>query len=663
MKTQFFRVCFWSLGISSLVLCWGWQQGKAQTDVPVGVPIATAQPADLPAASPDLESTNALPAQPRAKVVQAPVVRDDIQASPALAEVIKLAQSGVGDDVMLSYIANSSQPFSLNSDQIVYLNDLGVSSTVITSLIQHRPSAGEVAGDPTIPSPLPPGFALTTPAANVYPGSYASQTVATPPQVPDLNVPNTYETAPPVAVEAPEVPPDFDSSLSPYGSWIDVEGYGRCWQPTVAVASPAWRPYCDRGHWVWTDCGWYWYSDYSWGWAPFHYGRWCTYPRLGWFWVPDACWGPSWVSWRHTSSYCGWAPLPSGVLFVSGQGFFHHGVRLGFHLGDLGLSAGLFTFVPVGHLHDRSFHNYRATGSQALAIYKSSTVINNYTVNSKGTVINHGIGVDRVAQASGHRIPTVAIQTARPSANHIVAGTMIRHEQLQNNGSVLTLAHPQASLSPRSARVSPANQAGSTTDPLARRSVPLANASSFNPNVTPRSAPPTVKAAAEKPAPAASQWKPQPRSANTTARTDQSNSRSPVIPQLGQRTAAPQQPSRTLNVTPQPASRSDMYRVYADPGVVARPANPRFDSPAPQFGHASAVFASPAGPTYTRPQYTPSPAAPSYHSEGSRNPGVRSDSGHSAVNVPSVSHAAPSVSSHTASAPSYSGSGSKSGKN
>ena len=99
----------------------------------------------------------------------------------------------------------------------------------------------------------------------------------------------------------------FYDNLSPYGSWVEVPAYGRCWRPAVVVTNPGWRPYCDNGHWIYTDSGWYWASDYSWGWATFHYGRWCSDVRLGWFWVPDVVWGPSWVSWRYTSDHCGWA--------------------------------------------------------------------------------------------------------------------------------------------------------------------------------------------------------------------------------------------------------------------------------------------------------------------------------------------------------------------
>src|SRR5262245_53019814 len=62
---------------------------------------------------------------------------------------------------------------------------------------------------------------------------------------------------------------DFYEPLTPHGTWIEVEGEGRCWRPArVAVE---WQPYCE-GRWVWTDCGWYWETSEPWGWACYHYG-------------------------------------------------------------------------------------------------------------------------------------------------------------------------------------------------------------------------------------------------------------------------------------------------------------------------------------------------------------------------------------------------------
>src|SRR5439155_19813056 len=65
--------------------------------------------------------------------------------------------------------------------------------------------------------------------------------------------------------------PAFYNSLAPYGTWVDVAGFGPCWQPTAALVDGDWQPYRDPGHWVYSDYGGYSLSDYSWVWAPVHY--------------------------------------------------------------------------------------------------------------------------------------------------------------------------------------------------------------------------------------------------------------------------------------------------------------------------------------------------------------------------------------------------------
>jgi hypothetical protein len=60
----------------------------------------------------------------------------EIRLSPWTREIVKLAESGIEDSVILSYIENSGT-FNLGADQIVYLNDLGLSSEIITSMLRH----------------------------------------------------------------------------------------------------------------------------------------------------------------------------------------------------------------------------------------------------------------------------------------------------------------------------------------------------------------------------------------------------------------------------------------------------------------------------------------------------------------------------------------------
>jgi hypothetical protein len=99
---------------------------------------------------------------------------------------------------------------------------------------------------------------------------------------------------------------DFHAPLAPYGSWVVVGSYGRCWHP--ARLAVEWRPYC-YGSWVYTDCGWYWVSDEPWAWACYHYGYWVDDAEVGWVWVPGVEWAPAWVEWRVGGGYIGWAPL------------------------------------------------------------------------------------------------------------------------------------------------------------------------------------------------------------------------------------------------------------------------------------------------------------------------------------------------------------------
>src|SRR6185436_11642385 len=138
-----------------------------------------------------------------------------------------------------------------------------------------------------------------------------------PPPEPVYVQPAPPPPPPPPVVVAPAPGPvviqteaDFYTPLSPYGEWVVVGGYGRCWRP--ARVEVGWRPYTS-GHWELTDAGWYWASDEPWGWATYHYGRWEMSAGYGWIWVPQTEWAPAWVSWRSGGGYVGWAPLPPRV--------------------------------------------------------------------------------------------------------------------------------------------------------------------------------------------------------------------------------------------------------------------------------------------------------------------------------------------------------------
>lgn len=123
--------------------------------------------------------------------------------------------------------------------------------------------------------------------------------------------PTTAHAAPPPAIVAEGVTLElFEQELSPHGTWIVLEGYGRVWRPAARLVGTGFVPYSTGGHWVYTEDGWEFDSDWDWGWAPFHYGRWVRDVHHGWVWVPGYVWAPAWVEWRVSDRYIGWVPAP-----------------------------------------------------------------------------------------------------------------------------------------------------------------------------------------------------------------------------------------------------------------------------------------------------------------------------------------------------------------
>ncbi len=110
---------------------------------------------------------------------------------------------------------------------------------------------------------------------------------------------------------------DFGASLSPYGEWVVTPHFGRVWRPSPVVVGVEFEPYATGGSWVYTDAGWVFESEYPFGWAVYHYGRWYRDPGLGWVWVQGNDWAPAWVDWRSGGGYVGWVPLaPVGIEVV-----------------------------------------------------------------------------------------------------------------------------------------------------------------------------------------------------------------------------------------------------------------------------------------------------------------------------------------------------------
>ena len=102
---------------------------------------------------------------------------------------------------------------------------------------------------------------------------------------------------------------DSEDAVSEEDNYVDEDiDYENAWRPKYAILDPEWDPY-SNGRWVYCDVGWVWVSDYSWGWAAYHYGRWWWSPIYGWVWSPGRRWAPCWVSWCSTPDYVGWYPI------------------------------------------------------------------------------------------------------------------------------------------------------------------------------------------------------------------------------------------------------------------------------------------------------------------------------------------------------------------
>ena len=172
--------------------------------------------------------------------------------SPAAAEVVKLARSGVSEDVVTAYARNSKAPFNLSADQVVSLKDAGISSSVLAAMLQHdanlRPPADLAAPTMVTVQSSPP-----QPVAAAQPqGAYAPAPVSPPPK--------------PIVVE--QAPPGPQLEVMPL-----APGPGYVWIP---------------GYWMWRNSAWFWVGG-RWVLRPYPTavwmdGHWSRHGR-GWIWV------------------------------------------------------------------------------------------------------------------------------------------------------------------------------------------------------------------------------------------------------------------------------------------------------------------------------------------------------------------------------------------
>ncbi len=532
----------------------------------------------------------AVPGAPGQAQVAAPV-----NLSPGAAEVIRLAGSGVGDDVVLAYIQNSQAPFNLTAEDVLYLKDIGLSPQVASAMLSHdtalRGQAQQYAPAPTAPAAPPP--------------------VA--PEIPAPTAPPPVNAPPPAYVtSAPADVSYFYNGLAPYGTWVSLEGYGWCWQPRTVMVARGWRPYCDGGHWVYTDAGWFWQSDYSWGWAPFHYGRWYQHPRCGWVWTPDRVWGPAWVTWRVAGDNCGWAPLPPHASFDVRLGWRYNGVSVGASF-DFGLGIGAFAFVGFGNFCSRDLGRHCLPPARVTTIYHQTTIINNYEVHNNN-IVHRGIPIERVTAGSHVPVPRATVRDLPAGSARMPNRTasVVYRPQLQAPARPVHMSaqkvdtqHPAIQHTPiapvRTQPPATYSRGGSAPGAVPGRSaVEAPRGSSWSNGAKPGTTP------QYQPTPRTSQ--PAPTPAATPKSSPWSNGAKPATTPQYQPTPRTSQPAPTPAATP----KSSPWSGGAAP------------SSGSQFQPTTKTYQPPT----TVPSAPASPRAPTEWKQGTRSaPGYRSDSG------------------------------------
>ena len=183
----------------------------------------------------------------------------------------------------------------------------------------------------------------------------------------------------------------FYNKLEPYGDWIETGDYGYVFHPREATGS-RWRPYVN-GRWVYTDAGWTWISEEAFGWATYHYGRWTRLRGIGWVWVPGSQWAPAWVSWRKSSDYVGWAPLPPEARFDQRTGI-HNWADNYYEIGP-----DQYCFVASREFGAPRVEQALLPPERNVTIVNQTTNVTNITYNNT-TIVNEGPNYDELRSIS-----------------------------------------------------------------------------------------------------------------------------------------------------------------------------------------------------------------------------------------------------------------------
>jgi hypothetical protein len=245
----------------------------------------------------------------------------------------------------------------------------------------------------------------------------------------------------------------FYDELSPYGTWINDPEYGYVWRPDVDQAD--FRPYYSNGRWAMTEYGNTWVSNYEWGWAPFHYGRWIYNRYNNWIWIPDTVWGPAWVDWRSGGGYYGWAPMGPSI-------------NININIGRRYVTPDFcWNFIPSGHIYYNSYPRYYSGRNR---VYIQNTVIINNTYVRNNRTYYSGPRIDDVRRATNQNVTVYNVsRTSRTGGNRIENNTVNIYAPRPSRGSDNAKAAPREAVRgsitrDRIERTSPASRSGRGDD-------------------------------------------------------------------------------------------------------------------------------------------------------------------------------------------------------
>ena len=407
----------------------------------------------------------------------------------------------------------------------------------------------------------------------------------------------------------------FDD-LDDYGDWRDDPSYGHVWFPSqVAVG---WAPY-HAGHWDWiSPWGWTWVDDSSWGYAPFHYGRWVSVGGR-WGWVA----GP--VAVRAVYA-------PALVVFIGGGP------------GGFGGNVGWFPLGP----REVYVPSYHVSQAYVTRVNISSTTVNvtqvtnvyNTTIINKSTTITNITYANRGVQGAVMVVPQQAFVSAQPVAR---ASVTVNAQQIASMS-----VSARASVAPTRASVLGARAA--TAGRVAAPPAAVANRQVVAKKTPP---PPPVPFAKQQQALAAHPGQPLARSEVQTLRPAASAAARPMVkvapvgkpatPNVGHpaanvpSAARPGQPAASAN---QPMSRPGTAPTAAGRPGAAAPAAPAQPNRREAQPSQPAPTQPGTRPAVTAPSSRPEPAQPSNRPEPTRPEATRPEAAQPAPNRTSPAPAA-----------------------